>query len=488
MEPKLNQSKIDLSQNPKQEEFVFNTAPFSCYSGGYGSGKTYAGCIRGLVLSQYPGNVGLIGRMTYVELRDTTRKTFFDICPPEYYDSKQGGKWAPSENYLRLTNGSEILFRHLDTVSEKELLSLNLGWFYIDQAEEVSEAIFKVLVTRLRLNRVPNRYGFISCNPEYGNWIYNMFQKPMDEGKLHEDFHIINSRTIDNPYNPEDYMDKMRAMYDEEQLKQVAEGKWNVIENQIYKEFDYKTHVVKGFETPKSWEYVLSVDHGMVNPTAALLGALDHDGNIFIVDEYYAPGVVSEHARKIHEMTSNHEIAMWLIDPATQAKTREKEGMPWSIIEEYEDYNLFFQPANNEKRAGINRVKEFLRPLDSRRHPVNKTRPAPRLYIFQHCVNLIAEIQQYKWKKLRSTIQRNAPEQAVDYFDHAVDSLRYLIMSRFPPPLKRPLGNEMVLPEHRKNTNLITYSNVSGSKEEGSLGYMDESPLINNSFDDQYGE
>lgn len=481
-------SEIRVEPTEKQIEFITSNKRYSCYSGGFGSGKTFAGCLRGLMLSQFPGNVGLIGRLTYVELRDTTRKTFFDLCPSEYYDPKAGGKWSPSENYLRLVNGSEILFRHLDTISEKELLSLNIGWFYIDQAEEITENVFRILQSRLRLNRVPNRYGFITCNPEPGNWIHHKFKKPKDEGRLDPNYQHIDSSSFDNPHLPKDYLDDLMASYPEEMRKRFIEGRWDVIENQIYTEFDMRQHVVKPFTTPKNWEYLVALDHGMVNPTCALLGALDHDGNIFIIDEYYEPGVVSKHAQAIHKMTKEHEIGFWLIDPATQAKTREKEGMPWSVIEEYEDYGLFFTPANNEKLAGINRVKEFLMLQKNRRHPTTNVHPAPKLYIFQNCINLITEIQQYKWKKLRGLSERNAPEQSVDFQDHAVDALRYLIMSRFPPPSRRPLGGELVLPEHRKNSNMIS-SELPQNFGDEDLGVYDSSvdtSLITNSFED-YG-
>ena len=450
----MNANQIEPT--PKQSEFLTSTDKFSCFSGGCGSGKTVAGCLRALLLSQYPGNVGLVGRLTYPELRDTTRKAFFDICPPEYYDEAHGGQWKPSENYLRLVNGSEIIFRHLDNVSEKELLSLNLGWFFIDQAEEVGEQVFRILQSRLRLNTVPNRYGFIICNPEPGNWIDNMFRKPVLENKDNPDHHFIESASTDNPYLPPDYIPTLRQTYPEEMVKRFVEGRWDVMENQIFSEYDYNVHVVAPFEIPKGWERIVAVDHGMVNPTAALWAALDFDGNVYIYDEYYSPGIVSEHAKVILNKSEGQEISLWLIDPSTTAKTREKDGGMWSVIEEYEDYGLYFTPANNEKLAGINRVKEFLKPQKNRRHPITKEIPSPRLFIFKNCIDLIAEMPQYQWRRLRGLQSRNALEQPRDFNDHAVDALRYIIMSRFPAPMRRPLGGELILPENRKNMNIIT--------------------------------
>ena len=470
-----------IEPTPKQEEFITSTAKFTCMSGGFGSGKTMAGCLRGLLLSQLaPGNFGLVGRNTYVELRDTTRRTFFEICPEEYYEAANGGQWKPSENHLKLINGSEIIFRHLDTISEKELLSLNLGWFYIDQAEEIGQRVFQILTSRLRMNTVGNRYGFITCNPEPGSWIDEQFRKPGLEGKPNPEYHFIDSTSFDNPYLPPDYIPTLIAQFPEEMRKRFVEGRWDVYENQIYHEFDRRIHVVKPFEIPKGWERIVAVDHGMVNPTAAIWGAIDFDGNVYIYDEYYSPGIVSHHAKEILYRTDKQEISLWLIDPSTTAKTREKDGMPWSVMEEYEDYGLYFVPANNEKLAGINRVKEFFIPQKDRRHPVTKQMPAPRLFIFQNCINLLQELPQYQWRKMRSLAQRNSPEQARDFNDHAVDALRYLIMSRFPAPLKRPTGQELILPSHRANMNLMTDQmpeNVGGDEVLGKFYGDNQEPL-----------
>jgi len=475
---------IDLSGNPKQAEFVTNTSKFSCYSGGFGSGKTFAGCLKGLLLSQYPGNRGLIGRLTYPELRTTTRKTFFEICPPEWYDPKGGGQWKPSENQLKFINGSEILFVHLDTVSEKELLSLNLGWFFIDQAEEISEKIFDVLVSRLRLNKVPNRYGFLACNPERSSWIYDTFQKPVDDGAPKKDYYIINSSTTDNPFNPADYVETMKGRYPETLIRKYIEGSWEAVEGRIYLEFDTKTHVVKPFDVPKSWEIIVGLDHGMVNPTAALVAALDYDGNVYIIDEYYQPGIVSDHAKAIHEMTRGLNVSFWVIDPSTEAKTREKNGMPWSILQEYEDYGLFFTPGNNSKLGGINRVSEFLKVDDKRINPRTAHRGSPKLFIFQNCVNVINEFQGYEWKKLRGLGNKNEREVPSDYKDHAMDALRYIIMSRFANPERNPMGDMLVPGFQRGNQNIMAQASpVQRDNDDESLGNLSDSPLSTDTYD-----
>lgn len=60
---------------------------------------------------------------------------------------------------------------------------------------------------------------------------------------------------------------------------------------------------------------------------------------------------------------------------------------------------------------------------------------APKLYIFNSCVELIEEMQQYKWKQVfgTGTVNPNADvmaERPVKRNDDLVDPLRYMIMSR----------------------------------------------------------
>jgi hypothetical protein len=284
----------------------------------------------------------------------------------------------------------------------------------------------------------------VACNPEPGNWIWDRFAKLSYNNELPKEFHYLSATTNENPYLPPDYVPTLLQSYPEELIKRYIEGKWEVYEGQIYPEFNRVAHVIRPFDIPSNWERVVAIDHGLVNPTCALWGAIDFDGNIFIYDEYYNPGIVSQHAKEIIRKSEKQNISLWIIDPSTAAKTREKEGMPWSVLEEYNDYGIFPIPANNEKLAGINRVKEFLKFDSGRVNPITEEHPSPRLFIFSSCTNTVWEMPQYRWKKLRSLLPRSDPEQPQDTNDHAMDSLRYLIMSRFPAPIKRTVGADMV--------------------------------------------
>ena len=136
-----------FASEAQQEAFEYGPYPLAA-SGGFGSSKTYGLCLKAMYLSSvYPGNRGLIARKQVKKLEMTTMKTFFKVCPPETYAY---GRRSDQAKSLTLNNGSEILWSQLDDSEILELLrGLEINWFFIDQAEEVSEEIFEVLLRRL---------------------------------------------------------------------------------------------------------------------------------------------------------------------------------------------------------------------------------------------------------------------------------------------------------------------------------------------------
>ena len=81
--------------------------------------------------------------------------------------------------------------------------------------------------------------------------------------------------------------------------------------------------------------------------------------------------------------------------------------------------------GNNDVAAGVNRVATYFGTLGEG--------GVPQLIITRNCVNLIQELQRYRWATYankRIGNQNNKKELAHKKDDHAADSLRYFIMSR----------------------------------------------------------
>lgn len=433
--------EIELTYQPlpKQAEFHGHPAKYRFFGGGWGNGKTSAGCVEALSLAlEYPGSVGLISRKTRPELKATTQHTFFEGgggqsvtdfhgCPQELIRS-----FNKSEQKLTLINGSIIHFWPLDDA--QKLTNLNLGWFLIDQAEEVAEEMFQMLEGRLRQRGAP-RVGMLLFNPAGHDWIWRrcVWLEYPDHGLIH-------AKTTDNPNLPKDYVDSLMKM-PEAWVKRFVEGSFDVFEGQIWPEFDPEIHTIRPFPLEQWWEYVEGIDHGRRNPTAVLWAGFDDNGNCFIVDEHYEKGkLVGHHANRIIEKRSEMGLgAPTTIIDASASAPDAVTGR--SVLDEYWDWGIAAIQSDRHVPARINRVAEWLRLDPEHPHPVTgETRPEgwPHLWVFKNCVNLIEHIQQYQWKKQTVTELADPKEKPLEKDDHDVDALGYILMSR-PPPGSKPL-------------------------------------------------
>ena len=181
-----------------QDNFMFSDAKFPAFVGAWGTGKSFAGIQRALILSEEsPGNMGVIFRREFTDLRDSTLKDF------ESYTNLR----ASAERSVTLPNKSVILFRHLEEI-QGTMQNMNLGWFWIEQAEELdTDAQFFVLHGRLRRN-VKRRTGFITANTNGHNWIYKLWKIAGDA-----DYPLFEADSFQaSAYLPEDTLKSWREL------------------------------------------------------------------------------------------------------------------------------------------------------------------------------------------------------------------------------------------------------------------------------------
>lgn len=427
--------KLGYAPMPKQGKFHGLDHKYRFFAGGWGNGKTSAGCAEAFMLAmEYPGCTGLIARKTRPELKATTQDQFFNGggsglatdwpgCPEEVIRS-----FNKSEQRLTFINNSIIHFWPLDEPGK--LTNLNLGWFLIDQGEEIPEEMFMMLQGRLR-QRIGPRKGMVLCNQNGHDWIWRRLVHL--EG-AYPDHGLVHAKTTDNKNLPSDYIDTLMHM-PKIWIKRFVEGSWDVFEGQIWPEFVPEIHVIQPFTLPDNWEIVEGIDHGKRNPTAVLWTAFDEYGNCFVVDEHYMKGqLVGVHAEAILEKRGTFGEPQYTVIDASAGNEDPVSGR--SVIDEYWDYGITCFPSDRHVPARVSRVGEWLRMRKHRLHPrtqAQRDEGYPSLYIFANCLNLIEHIQTYQWKKQPVTQDEDPKEQPLKKDDHDVDALGYILMTRPPP-------------------------------------------------------
>jgi hypothetical protein len=136
--------------NKVQEEFFYCTKRNQNFNGSFGNGKSYGASMKAVtLLTTFPFYRIGISRYSAKELTQSTMSTFFKVCPPELYSEAFGGRRNDREGYLRLFNGSEVFWMHLDDYSDVDLRGKEFNSVITDQLEEISEEIYDTLDARM---------------------------------------------------------------------------------------------------------------------------------------------------------------------------------------------------------------------------------------------------------------------------------------------------------------------------------------------------
>lgn len=353
---KLQAAKVQWASPMQRAAFEYGPDPM-CMSGGYGSGKTFLGALKALFVSDvFPRNRGVIARRKWVDLQKTTMSTFFKLCPPEAY---MYGRRSDQEKILKLNNGSEIIWLHLDDPEQENVIQgIEINWFLIDQAEEVEEEIFDKLSARLgRWDQaevpawlldwwaetyaepwpwrtpagkalVPN-YSMVTCNPDTKlHWIYRRFHPdsgdhwekriphPELAGRLRRSapkvsyadlgYKLFQMDSLDNIHLSEQNRVQLLSRSDEF-IDRYVHGNWGSSRGLI--------HQITNDSIVEPTEEVLmrvfsdrntfhrSYDHGDYAPSCMLWWVVDPEGNHICYREYYQGNVlISRHRRAIHDI------------------------------------------------------------------------------------------------------------------------------------------------------------------------------------------
>lgn len=220
----------EFNPTEKQKQFLQNPAKYKLFGGSMGSGKTIVLCAEVIRLAlMFPKNRILFARHEYKSFKQSTLIELEDMLPTELIKKKN-----MADGEIVLTNGSTILLSGLE--NKDKIKSYNLGAFAIDEMTETSEDIFNMLMSRLRLNTVPNdrRFGMGASNPEPG-WVKDRFVDPYFEKKERKNHAFIPALPQDNPYLPEDYIDGLKENYPPLWITKYLEGSWDVFDSQIFK-------------------------------------------------------------------------------------------------------------------------------------------------------------------------------------------------------------------------------------------------------------
>lgn len=413
----------------KQVQFHSSNARVRQFLGGNRSGKTVGGAIEAIwyLLGEHPyketPRPPVFGRAIGVDFTQGVGK----IIIPKLKEwlplsALKNGSWEDSyeksTRTLTLKNGSQMEFMSYDQELEKFAgTSRHFIWF----DEEPPEDIFNE--NRMRTVDVKGDMWMTMTPVEGMTWT---FDEIYSRSGIDPSFLSIVVDITDNPHIDGDEIEQLLAGLSEDERKARLRGEYVSLGGMVYKDFGDK-NLIDPMLPPKEWLHFRMMDHGFNNPTAWLWGAVSPSGEVIIYAEHYESGmVVKEHAEVVREKTREFGIvpAYSVGDPSI----RNVDPITGTSIQlEYIENGIPIILGVNDVHAGIIRTAGYFQQRPT------EFGDRPKLFITRDCSNLIYELKRYRWatwanKKLIR--ERNKKEEPNKKDDHAVDALRYGIMSR----------------------------------------------------------
>ena len=259
-------------------------------------------------------------------------------------------------------------------------------------------------------------------------WVHELFMHGEEEKFSEiESFHWDITA---NPVYPVEELEWARKFHGEDSpvFKEQYLGEWVFYGGVVYPTFNPDTHVIEPFDIPKSWPRVRAIDFGLRDPFVCLWGAIGPEGEVYLYREYYIreSASIREHATMIKEYSKGEKIVETVGDPEAAQS-----------IEDLNYEGLSCVKANNDRQAGRMKVTEYMLPTPDGPEPYplkDKTgrKKNPRLYIFNTCIETLREVRYFRWKETRNV---EGDKERTEGEDHAMDTLRYLLMTR-PSPFR----------------------------------------------------
>ncbi len=433
---KVHKKQIAFHKCKKRNRWVF---------GGNRTGKTECGAVECIYMArgnhpyrQNRKNVfGWVVSLSREVQRDVAQKKILSYLNPSWIEDivmvsgrKDSADYGVIDQ-LRIKNvfgGTSVIgFKSCDQGREKfQGSSLDFVWF----DEEPPQDIYDECRMRV-LDRKGDIFG--TMTPLKGlTFIYEEIY--LNKHRSKEIWYEFMDWT-DNPFLDKGEVKLLTETIPDDKLESRKYGRFASASGLVYPEFDENLHVIEPFSIPYEWQDNISIDPGLNNPLSAHFYCVDYDGNVYVVAEHFeAERDIEYHAEKIKSIA---RMINWksdskgrlsaLIDSAANQKTLASLK---SVTELFYEQGIVANPkVNKDMFSGIERVKSYLK--------INGGKP--RLYIFKNCVNLIRELKSYRW---------GDGENPRKYDDHALDELRYYLMTK--PNLTAPKKEKSLITKDKE--------------------------------------
>ena len=310
----VNGKKVAWVPQPRQAEFMRRFEDEVMFGGAAGGGKSDALVAEALRQIDKPHYKGLILRKTFPQLMEIIDKAY-RLYPQ--IDTK--AKYNDSKHVWTFRSGAKIVFGSMHNPKEKyKYQGQAYDFIGFDELTHFTWEEYEYLLSRNRPNG-PGMLTYVRATANPGGighgWVKDRFITPAppmttiweevefverDGSKRKRKMSriFVPSFVQDNPAllrNDPNYVFKLASM-SEAKKNALLYGDWDSYEGQVFREWrndpnhyiDRKyTHVIEPFEIPEYWRIYRSFDWGYSKPFSVGWWAVDQEGIMYRVKEWY---------------------------------------------------------------------------------------------------------------------------------------------------------------------------------------------------------
>jgi len=359
--------------------------PIICNEGGSRSSKSYS--IIQLLIMLATQKKGLRVSIVSHSLPHIKRGAFRDFKEIMLQVGKwDENQWKATDFVYTFKNGSYIELFGLE--DEGKARGPGRDILFVNEANLISKPLFDQLAMRT------TGQIFLDWNPaDFNSWVYEVADDPKNK-RIHstykDNIHNLSREQIE-------YIEKFRELPDDFMWKVYGLGERGAAKELIYTQWKYYD------KDPAGGDVFYGLDFGYTNPSA-MVKITHYEGSNYAEEVLYQSSLtVPDLISRIKQIVPGRTP---IYADAAEPKT----------IEEIYRAGINILPSDKDVWAGIVGVKSY------------------PLYVKHGSVNLIRELQGYKWRKDKND---QVMEEPVKSEDHGCDALRYAIFTHLTKPIQR---------------------------------------------------
>lgn len=316
---------------------------YRAYVGGFGSGKTFIGCVDLLnFFGKHPGTrQGYFG-ISFPSIRDIFYPTFEEAAEMMGFTVVVRESNKEVHVYRNGFYYGTVICRSMDNPAS--IVGFKVSRALVDEIDVLSkdkaEKAWNKIVARMRLkiDGVENSIG-VTTTPEGFLFVYHKFKKEPTES-----YSMVQASTYENEkFLPDDYISSLKETYPGQLIDAYLMGEFvNLTSGTVYKEFDRDLH-----NTDIEWNgrepLHIGMDFNVCNMSAII--SVVRDNKVYDVDEivgaYDTPSIITT----IAERYQNCQINIY---PDASGKNRNAQGASQSSIQllRQAGFNVLAQSKN----------------------------------------------------------------------------------------------------------------------------------------------